>query len=101
MREKAEGAWLTLNTTYYAAVAGNPLSLLDDADNLLHHAHGVVRLMRDALQLSPCVDKDALTQSLKAVEVLMQMSAGSPEAAYVRFVSIGDGWIGSQHTADA
>jgi hypothetical protein len=93
MREKAEGAWLILNTTYYAAVAGNSLSLLDNADNLLHHAHGVVRLMRDALQLSPCVDKDALTQSLKAIEVLMQMSSGAVEAAYARFATIGDGWI--------
>jgi hypothetical protein len=95
MKEKAPGAWLTLNTSYYPAPVGNPLSLLDDSYMLLERAHGIVQLMRDALQLSPCVDTRSLTLALKAVETLMEMSAGSAEAAHVRFEEIGDGWIAS------
>ena len=95
MKEKAPGAWLSLNTSYYVAPIGNPLALLDDAYMLLESAHGVVQLMRDALQLSPCVDTRALTLALKGVETLMEMSAGSTEAAHVRFAEIGDGWIAS------
>jgi hypothetical protein len=79
MKEKANGAWLTLNTSYYPAVIGNPLTLLDDSYMLLERAHGVVQLMREALQLSPCVDAHSLTLALKAVETLMEMSAGSAE----------------------
>jgi hypothetical protein len=51
--------------------------------------------MRDALQLSPCVDTRSLTLALKAAETLMEMSAGSAEAAHVRFEEIGDGWVAS------
>jgi hypothetical protein len=106
MKEKAPGAWLTLNTSYYPAPIGNPLALMDDAYTLLERAHGIVQLMRDALQLSPCVDTRALMLALKGVETLMEMSvetlmemssknAGSTEAAHVRFVEIGDGWVAS------
>lgn len=49
--------------------------------------------MRNALQLSPCVDTRSLTLALKGVETLMEMSAGSTEAAHVRFEQIGDGWV--------
>ena len=92
MKEKAPGAWLTLNTSYYAAAIGNPLTLLDDSYTLLERAHGVVQLMREALQLSPCVDAHSLTLALRAVETLMEMSAGSAEEAHVRLAQIGDGW---------
>jgi hypothetical protein len=93
MKEKAPGAWLSLNTSYYVAPIGNPLALLDDSYMLLERAHGIVQLMREALQLSPCVDARSLTLALKAVETLMEMSAGSAEEAHVRFEQIGDGWI--------
>jgi hypothetical protein len=59
MKEKVNGAWLTLNTSYYVAAIGNPLTLLDDSYMLLERAHGVVQLMREALQLSPCIDARA------------------------------------------
>jgi hypothetical protein len=68
---------------------------LDDSYILLERAQGIVQLMRDALQLSPCVDTRALTLALKGVETLMEMSAGSTEAAHVRSEEIGDGWIAS------
>ncbi len=68
---------------------------MDDSYILLERAQGIVQLMRDALQLSPCVDTRALTLALKGVEALMEMSAGSTEAAHVRFEEIGDGWIAS------
>jgi hypothetical protein len=95
MKEKAPGAWLTLSTSYYPTPIGSPLALLDDSYMLLESAHGIVQLMRDALQLSPCVDARALTLALKGVETLMEMSAGSTEAAHVRFEEMGDGWIAS------
>jgi hypothetical protein len=93
MKEKAPGAWLTLNISYYPALVGNPLALLDDAYTLLESAHGIVHLTRDALQLSPCVDTRVTTLALKGVETLMEMSAGSTEAAHLRFEEIGHGWI--------
>jgi hypothetical protein len=93
MKEKPNGAWLTLNTSYFPSPIGNPLTLLDDSYTLLERAHGVVQLMREALQLSPCVDAHSLTLALKAVETLMEMSAGSAEEAHVRLEQIGDGWI--------
>ena len=31
MDNNLPGPWLTLNTTYYAAPVGNPLSLLEDS----------------------------------------------------------------------
>jgi hypothetical protein len=95
MKEKLNEAWLTLNTNYYPSPIGNPLALLDDAQILMERAHGVVRVMREALQLSACVDKDALAHSLKAAETLMEMASGSAEEAHVRFITIGDAWIGS------
>jgi hypothetical protein len=95
MKEKAPGAWLTLNTSYYTAPIGNPLALLDDSYMLLERAHGVVHLMREAIQLSPCVNMRSLTLALQAVETLMEMSAGSTEAAHVRFEEMGEGWIAS------
>jgi len=95
MKEKAPGAWLTLNTSYYPAAIGNPLTLLDDSYTLLERAQGIVHLMHEALQLSPSVDARALTLALKAVETLMEMSAGSAEEAHVRLEQIGDGWIAS------
>ncbi|WP_233840517.1 hypothetical protein [Dyella sp. 2HG41-7] len=98
MKEKAPGAWLTLNASYFAAPVLNPLSLLDDAQTLIENAHGVVQVMRDAVQLSPYVDNRALAHALKAVETLMEMSAGCAEVAHVRFVSIGDGWIDMYQT---
>lgn len=88
MKEKAPGAWLTLNASYCPAPIGNPLALLDDSCMLLERAHGIVQLMREALQLSPCVDPHALTLALKAVETLMEMSLGSAEEAHVRFEKI-------------
>ena len=95
MKEKAPGAWLTLNTSYYTAPIGNPLALLDDSYMLLERAQGIVQLMREALQLSPCVDPRSLTLALKAVETLMEMGASSAEEAHIRFEQIGDGWIAS------
>jgi hypothetical protein len=95
MNEKAPGAWLTLNTSYYPAPIGNPLALLDDSYMLLERAQGIVQLMREALQLSPCVEPRALTLALKAVETLMEMSAGCAEEAHVRLEQIGDNWIAS------
>ena len=59
MKEKAPGAWLTLSTSYYPTPIGSPLALLDDSYMLLECAQGIVQLMRDALQLSPCVDARA------------------------------------------
>lgn len=100
MKEKAPGAWLTLSSSYYVAPIGNPLALLDDAYTLLERAHGIVHIMRDALQLSPCVDTRALALALKAVETLMEMSGGSTEAAHVRFIEIGDGWVTRHETVD-
>jgi hypothetical protein len=38
MKEKLNESWLTLNASYYAAVAGNPLDLMDDAYMLLKRA---------------------------------------------------------------
>ncbi len=96
MKEKPNGAWLTLNTSYFPSPIGNPLTLLDDSYMLLERAHGVVHLMREALQLSPCVDTHSLTLALKAVETLMEMSAGSAEEAHVRLEQIGDSWIANQ-----
>lgn len=93
MKEKSSGAWLTLNTSYYAAPVGNPLALLDDAYLLQERAHGMVNIMREAIQLSPCVNMRSLAHALQAVEILMQMSAGSTEAAHVRFEQIGDAWV--------
>jgi hypothetical protein len=95
MKEKENGAWLTLSTSYFPAPIGNPLALLDDSYMLLESAHGVVQLMREALQLSPCVDTRSLTFALKAVETLMEMSAGSAEEAHVCLEQIGDNWIAS------
>jgi hypothetical protein len=95
MKEKPDGAWFTLNTSYFPAPIGNPLALLDDAQMLLERAHGVVQLMREAMQLSPYIDKDALIESMKAVETLMEMGAASAEEAHVRFITIGDAWIGN------
>ncbi|GFZ96634.1 hypothetical protein [Dyella caseinilytica] len=100
MKEKAPGAWLTLNTSYYASPVGNPLALLDDAYMLLESAQGIVHLVRDALQLSPYVDPRAMTLALKGVETLMEMSAGSTEATHVRFEEIGEGWIADDRSTD-
>jgi hypothetical protein len=52
--------------------------------------------MHEVLQLSPCVDAHSLTLALKAVETLMEMSAGSAEEAHIRLEQIGDGWIANQ-----
>ncbi|WP_233840029.1 hypothetical protein [Dyella sp. 2HG41-7] len=100
MKEKAPGAWLTLSTSYFPAPVVNPLRLLDDAYMLIENAHGVVKVMRDAMQLSPYVDTRALSLALKAVEILMEMSAGSTEAAHVRFEEIGDGWVAHYEVMD-
>jgi len=43
----------------------------------------------------PQASTRALTLALKAVETLMEMSAGSAEEAHVRLEQIGDGWIAS------
>ena len=96
MNEKAPGAWLTLQSNYYAAPSGDPLALLDDAYTLLERAHGVVHLMREAIQLSPYVNMRSMALALQAVETLMEMSAGSTEAAHVRFEAINAGWVASQ-----
>jgi len=93
MKEKAPGAWLTLNASYNPSNKSNPLSLLEDSYMLLECAQGIVHLTRDALQLSPCVDIRALTLTLKAVETLMEMSAGSAEEAHVRLEHVDGGWV--------
>ena len=83
------------NASYFPSPIGNPLTLLDDSYMLLERAHGVVQLMREALQLSPCVDTQSLTFALKAVETLMEMSSGSAEDARVRLEQIEDCWVAS------
>jgi hypothetical protein len=90
MNEKAPGAWLTLRSSYYTTHTDDPFALLDDAYTLLERAHGVVQIMREAIQLSPCINMRALTLAMQAVETLMEMSAGSTEAAHVRFEHIGE-----------
>ncbi|WP_233841695.1 hypothetical protein [Dyella sp. 2HG41-7] len=93
MKEKDPGAWLTLSTSYYPAPIGSPLALLSDAYMLQEHAHGIVNIIRDAAQLSPYMNMRSLAHALQAVEVLIEMSAGSTEAAHVRFEQIGDAWV--------
>lgn len=84
MKEKDPGAWLTLNSSYYTAATGNPFALLEDATLLLEQAQGIVHVMRQVLQLSPYVNREAMVLAMQAVTVLMDMSAGSTEAAHVR-----------------
>jgi hypothetical protein len=100
MQDKSNGAWLQLGSSYYAAAVGNPLDLMDDAYILLERAIGIVHLMHEAVQISPSINKQALTLSLKAVETLMEMSAGSAEQAHIRFETIGDAWVGSNNSAE-
>jgi hypothetical protein len=97
MKDKDSGAWLTLNTSYYAAPAGNPLTLLEDSELILQHARGVVQVVRDALHAHAIPDSRSLAHTLAAVEVLMQMGSGSAEVAYRRFQELGDTWLRHGH----
>jgi hypothetical protein len=93
MNNKTSGAWLTLNTTYYAAPVGNPLTLLEDSQTLLKSAHAVALILRELILLKPNTNKEWLMLALQAVEILMQMSAGSTRVANARFLEIGDPWV--------
>jgi hypothetical protein len=93
MKEKAQGAWLTLNASYYAAPLGNPLALLADTFLLLEQAQSIVDAMREATRQTPHFNTQLLTAAMEAVDTLMKMSAGSAEAARVRFEEIGDAWL--------
>jgi hypothetical protein len=86
------GPWLTLNTTYYAAPVGNPLTLLEDSQTLLKSAHAMALILREFILLRPNTDRESLMLALQAVEILMQMSAGSTRVANARFLEMGDAW---------
>jgi hypothetical protein len=93
MTDKSTGAWLTLNSTYFANHTDNPLSLLSDADTLLKRANAVAATMRELLFINPNANRQELMFSLQAVETLMQMAQGSTREAQMRFEEIGDGWL--------
>ena len=87
------GPWLTLNTTYYAAPVSNPLTLLEDSQMLLKSAHAVALILHELILLKPNTDRECLRLALRAVEILMQMSAGSTRVANTRFEELGDAWV--------
>jgi hypothetical protein len=49
--------------------------------------------MREATRQTPHFNTQLLTAAMEAVDTLMKMSAGSAEAARVRFEEIGDAWL--------
>jgi hypothetical protein len=93
MDNETSVAWLTLNTRYYAAPVGNPLTLLEDSQTLLKSAHAMALILREFILLRPNTDQECLMLALQAVEILMQMSAGSTRVANARFLEIGDPWV--------
>jgi len=97
METKATNAWITLNTSYYAAAVGNPLTLLEDSELILQHARGVVQVVRDALHVHAIPDTRSLAHTLAAVELLMQMGSGSAEVAHRRFQELGSAWLRRGH----
>ncbi|MBE1160810.1 hypothetical protein [Dyella acidiphila] len=77
--------WTTLNTSYYTASLGDPLSLLDDASMLLNGAQSISRMLCDALPTTESLDRDDLANAMWCVATLIDMGQGSTREAMRRW----------------
>ncbi|GLQ99358.1 hypothetical protein [Dyella mobilis] len=84
MKKRAQGAWITLNASYYCAPVGHPLKLVDDASLLLDGARGITQSLADLLSQDVDINPDDLAKALWAASVLTEMGQSSAEAAYAR-----------------
>jgi hypothetical protein len=84
MKQRAPGAWITLNASYYFGPLCDPGTLLDDAGMLLDGAHGITQSLADLLSQDADADPDGLVNALWAASMLIQMGQRSAEEAHVR-----------------
>ncbi|GLQ99129.1 hypothetical protein [Dyella mobilis] len=84
MKKRAQGAWITLNASYYCAPICHPLKLVDDASLLLEGARGITQSLADLLSQDVDINPDDLAKALWAASVLMEMGQSSAEVAYAR-----------------
>lgn len=84
MKSHAPGAWITLNTSYFAAPVCHPFALLDDASLLLSSAHGITQSFSDLLGQGVDADPNDLAKALWGVSVLIEMGQRSAEEAHKR-----------------
>ncbi|GLQ99166.1 hypothetical protein [Dyella mobilis] len=84
MKKRAQGAWVTLNASYYCAPVCHPGKFLDDASLLLEGARGITQSLADLLSQDVDINPDDLAKALWAVSLLMEMGQSSAEVAHGR-----------------
>ncbi|GLQ97637.1 hypothetical protein [Dyella mobilis] len=84
MKKRAQGAWITLNASYYCAPVCHPLKIVDDASLLLEGARGITQSLADLLSQDVDINPDDLAKALWAASLLMEMGQSSAEVAYGR-----------------
>ena len=60
---------------------------------MLKSAHAMALILREFILFRPIADRECLMLALQAVEILMQMIAGSTHVANARFLEMGDAWV--------
>lgn len=91
MKQRAKGAWITLNASYYCAPFCDTGKLLDDASLLLSGAHGITQSLSDLLSQGVDVEPCDLANALWGASVLIQLGQSSAEEAHVRITKIREG----------
>ncbi|GLQ98792.1 hypothetical protein [Dyella mobilis] len=81
MKRRAPGAWISLNTSYYAAPVCQPMSLLDDADLLLGSARGIAQSLSELLSQDGESHPVGLADALWGVALLVEMGQSSAQEA--------------------
>jgi hypothetical protein len=88
MKQRAQGAWITLNSSYYCAPACDVSNLLDDASLLLSGARGITQSLSDLLNQGVDIEPGDLASALWGASVLIQLGQSSAEEAHVRIRKI-------------
>jgi hypothetical protein len=88
VKERAPGAWITLNASYYFGPLGHPDKLLDDACQLLDGAHGITQSLSDLLSQDVDINPEDLANALWGASTLIQMGQRSAEEAHRRIRKI-------------
>lgn len=84
MKPHAPGAWISLNTSYYAAPICDPANLLDDASLLLGSARGITQSLSDLLSEDADSHPADLADALWGVALLIEMGQSSAQEAQRR-----------------
>lgn len=84
MKPREPGAWITLNTSYFAAPVCHPFALLDDASLLLNGAHGITQSLSDLLGQGVDIEPSDLAKALWGASLLIEMGQRSAEEAHKR-----------------